>query len=212
MNSAIELPLYCCPPISWFVALVHAKNFYLSKNAAWRKQHYYNRYFICGPNNIQQLTIPVQKTTTGYLPLSAVFPLPPAQWFHQHRKSLQTAYARSPFFEYYIDEFLSLLYPQPTDTILDINLRLINFFLTIVAPELTTSSETMTNQSEKIDTINIINLEPAFDPRRYKFPYWFSPQKYYQNFGDFLPDLSILDLIMQKGPYSIEILTSSLKT
>ena len=68
-----------------------------------------HRYSIADANGAVDLTVPIEKPdkTTGStwrdIRISGH-----GQWWHVHLTALQSAYGRTPFFEYYIDDFLPL--------------------------------------------------------------------------------------------------------
>lgn len=103
------------------------------------------------------------------------------QWWHVHRVSLESAYGRTPFFEFYIDRFLPFIsrdtvdrYPSVIDLNMEVGKEIAGLLLLPVATAKNPDSG--------------IHAEPR--------PYW---QPRQDRFG-FLPGLSILDLIFCLGP------------
>lgn len=113
------------------------------------------------------------------------------RWWEIAANALESAYGRTPFFEFYADDFMPLLSnPERFTTVAQLNLdfdrairRAIGLDVTpLIAPEGTTPVEP----------------EP-FMPD----PYW---QIRTQKLG-FIPGLSILDMIFNLGPETLLILT-----
>lgn len=116
------------------------------------------------------------------------------QWWHVHRVTLESAYGRTPFFEFYIDRllpFLSSTTPSAFPSVIDLNLaidRVLSEILLLPAPQVATtpgvpsSAEPQTAEPQAAD----LPLEPYWQPRADRF--------------GFLPSLSVLDLIFCLGP------------
>jgi hypothetical protein len=71
-----------------------------------------NRYNIAGPNNIQKLTVPITQDDK-HNPITQVRINYNENWIRDHKHAWQTAYGKSPFFEYYDYRFWSILDAQP---------------------------------------------------------------------------------------------------
>ena len=71
-----------------------------------------NRYNIAGPNNIQTLTVPITQDDK-HNPITQVRINYNENWIRDHKHAWQTAYGKSPFFEFYDYRFWSILDAQP---------------------------------------------------------------------------------------------------
>ena len=106
---ALFIPTYFSP-ISQYAALVQSKEIVFENEDNFQKQSYRNRCYIYGANGKQLLNVPVKKTgkegkiNTKDIKIENDFP-----WQSQHYKSLQSAYRKSPFFEFYIDDLKPIL-------------------------------------------------------------------------------------------------------
>lgn len=123
----------------------------------------------------------IERATWADVPLS-----PHNRWWHTHRVTLESAYGRTPFFEFYIDRFLPFLtdgvtdrYPtlRALDEAIDAEIR--RFLLLPAASE----------SSELSEFSEISELSDAL-------PYW---QVRADRLG-FIGGLSVLDLIFNLGP------------
>ncbi len=140
----------------------------------------------------------IQRATWSDVPLS-----PHNRWWHTHRVTLESAYGRTPFFEFYIDRFLPFLtdgvterYPtlRALDEAIDTEIRRI-----LLLPAASGNSEISENSE------NSGNSEPCghlvTDPEEVaaafgNLPYW---QVRADRLG-FIGGLSVLDLIFNLGP------------
>lgn len=148
-----------------------------------------NRYKIAGPNNIQSLTVPITQDDK-HNPISRVRINYNENWIKDHKHAWQTAYGKSPFFEYYDYRFWSILDAQPmmlSDLLHPWN-QLLFVQLGLSAFE-STSKETPQN---------MIQIKPY-------------PQVFDVKFG-FRSDVSGIDLLFNLGPLAKEYLSQYLPT
>lgn len=115
---------------------------------------------------------------------------PHGQWWADHRVSLESAYGRTPFFEFYIDRFMPWLRYEDV-SIVDFDLGLDRVV-----------RRTLGLETEVAYTTDGLDMEAADDYRKNEFPA-VRDVEYYQVRADrlgFHPALSILDLIFNMGP------------
>lgn len=146
-----------------------------------------HRYDIADVNGPLTLTIPIVKPHGKKMATWRDVKLSDhGQWWHVHRVSLESAYGRTPFFEFYIDRFLPFLSAETVDrypSVIDYNEaveRIISDILLL--PDKAFGEETAA-------------ATPVITPEDYQ-AYW---QPRASRFG-FLPGLSVLDLIFCLGP------------
>jgi len=148
-----------------------------------------NRYNIAGPNNIQTLTVPITQDDK-HKPITQVRINYNENWIRDHKHAWQTAYGKSPFFEYYDYRFWSILDAQPVmlaDLIYPWNQLL--FAQLGFIPFASTSTEIQQN---------IIQIKPY-------------PQVFDLKFG-FRSEVSGIDLLFNQGPLAKEYLSQYLPT
>lgn len=192
----ILLPVFYMPPVSWFSVFLDAeKEIVFEQFESFPKQTYRNRANIYGANGKLSLIIPMNhngKRETKDIEISYR-----EDWRNLHWKSIKTAYQSSPYFEYYEDKFRKI-FDLKEKFLLDFNLK----GLEVIQQILKTEKAHSLNE-EYIRNPDEINFREKFSA---KHPSEFEMDEYYQTFSDkfgFLKDLSILDLVCNKGPESL---------
>ena len=184
-------------PIQWYQKLYRAERVVMEQWESFQKQTYRNRCLIATTQGIQALTVPVVRGETSLMKDIRISDH--GNWRHLHWNALQSAYGESPFFDYYQDD-IRPFYEQRWTYLLDFNeaIRARMCELIDITPEVTLSK--VFNAKANDDFREAINPKhPAPDPDFIPKPYY---QVYKQKYG-FLPNLSILDLLMNMGPESI---------
>lgn len=192
----ILLPVFYLPSISWFSEFLNAENevtFEQFEN--FPKQTYRNRANIYGANGKLSLIIPINHNGNRvYKDIEISYR---EDWQNLHWKSIKTAYQSSPYFEFYEDK-LKKIFETKEKSLLDFNIKSIKIILDILKTEKAHSLN-----EEYIKNPEQINFRERFSAKN---PTEYEMVEYYQTFSDkmgFLADLSILDLICNKGPESL---------
>ena len=179
-------------PISWWQALTQAPSVRISTAEHYVKQTTRNRCRILMPDGPQDLVVPVC-AAPHHTPVRDIRISDHGQWRHHHWSALRTAYGKSPFFEYYADDFAPF-YEQRYEFLIDFNEGLRRLV------------------AELLDVDTPVSLSTTFEP--------ISPlpqpdhRPYYQVFAQrlgFQADLSIADLLFNLGPEGLLYLTNSIK-
>ncbi|SNV50990.1 WbqC-like protein family [Chryseobacterium taklimakanense] len=192
----ILLPIFYLPPVSWFsVFLHHDSEVVLEQYENFPKQTYRNRANIYGANGKLSLIIPIHHN--GKRAMKDIEISYSENWQHLHWKSIKNAYQSSPYFEFYEDH-LKQIFDSEEKSLIKFNLRALEIILKLLKTEKAYSlnDEYARNPAE-------INYREKFSAKQ---PSEFEMEEYYQTFSDklgFLADLSIIDLLCNKGPESL---------
>ncbi|SUX48182.1 WbqC family protein [Chryseobacterium indoltheticum] len=192
----ILLPVFYLPPISWFSEFLNPENEVVFEQfETFPKQTFRNRTNIYGANGKLSLIIPINHN--GSREFKDTEMSYREDWQKLHWKSIKTAYQSSPYFEYYEDKLIKL-FENKEKFLLDFNIKSIKIILDILKTE-----KAYSLNKEYIKNPEEVNFREKFSA---KIPSEYEMDEYYQTFSDkmgFLNDLSIVDLICNKGPESM---------
>lgn len=190
------LPLCCFPPIHWLKSASRGP-LVLDIHENYPKQTFRNRFEILGVNGKLTLSIPVVGQN-GVKTAMRDIKLNDGNWRKTHLTSIQSAYGRSAYFEHYFDDIEKIFSGKQT-FLLDLNIESVEWIKrTGVSINYHLSEEPIAFQS---------GVHDAFEPSQ-KWPELPSyPQVFSDRFG-FCSNLSVIDLVMNKGPRMIEYLDS----
>jgi len=182
------------PNIAHFLAMHQANTVHLEVCDNYQKQTYRNRTEIYGANGKLSLTVPVIYSQKNRKQYKDVQIFNSEKWQQQHLKSLVAAYSASPFFEFYIDDLMPL-FTRSFTYILDLNLQCIEFLQNVLQLDLTLKH---TNKFEKTSK-KLQDGRHLVNPKKTNIvltPY----TQMFSNKHGFISNLSILDLLFNKGP------------
>lgn len=201
----------------------------------YSRQTYRNRCLIMGANGIIPLSVPVMKGTEHKILMRDVRIDYSRNWRKLHWNGIESAYGHSPFFEYYRDELREFLKSE-YEFLKELNLHILDYLLENLGidPVYRLSQEYTPGQSSEKGTIEFsdrvtgtnegseagpgsnvadkvyADFRDLIHPKRdYAGDEYFSPVAYTQVFSDkhgFMPNLSILDLLLNEGPNAGNVL------
>ena len=183
-------------PIQWYQKLYRADEVAIERCESFTKQTYRNRCIIATTQGTQALTVPVERTKADMMTIRIS---DHGNWRHLHWNALQSAYGESPFFEYYEDDLRPFFQPD-WEFLFDYNeaIRQKMCELLDIQPRVRFTDDYVREaEGDYREIIRPKNAGPDAD---------FQPRPYYQVYASkhgFLPNLSILDLLMNMGPESI---------
>ena len=191
----ISHPLYLAP-VPLYTKLYSGTALVIDAQSPFVKQTFRSRAVIATESGTLSLNIPVVHDG-GRTAMRDVRISEHGNWRHQHWNALVSAYRKSPFFEYYADDFAHF-YEERDGFLLDFNLRLHNVICELLGLEREVTVITEGN----IDTADACDLRHVAEPKALK-ALTEQPQPYYQVFAQrngFIPNLSVLDLLFNMGP------------
>ena len=204
-EARLELQYFPC--LDYFACLLSYDHIYIDVEERYVKQTYRNRCRVLTANKVDTLTVPVKIENNG---LTRDVRIDHSQdWTRRHIGCFQSAYGKSPFYEYYAPELINV-FEKKYDFLIDLNYDLLTICLRLVGIRNKVTynlSGTKKAQNNVIDEVSQINNKKSGDIFKY-----YTPEPYYQTFGnDFVSNLSIVDLIFNMGPEARSVLLRSCK-
>ena len=130
-------------------------------------------------------------------------------WQLHHWRCLQAAYGKAPFFDYYVPDF-EPVYQKNWTFLFDLTLELLTICLKLMRLKVSLS---LTEWYDKTPPVGLFDARSRINPRNEPETYVFhQPVSYQQNFGqEFVPNLSIVDLLFCQGPAASDVLLAGLR-
>ena len=192
------------PCLEYFSILLTHEPVVIEAHEHYVKQSYRNRCHILAAHGTERLTVPLT-AKRGKVSITSVQIDNGYRWQANSWRTLQSAYANSPYFEHYKDDLQRELF-SGEKYLVDLNLRLLSMCLTwLTWKKTTTQSQQYQPTTSLRDLRNVISAKSDFTTRPF-----FQPLPYQQVFGKaFVPNLSILDLVFCVGPEAGRIIQGS---
>jgi WbqC-like protein family len=198
------IELHYLPSIRYFTEISKYKSVILEKYEYYEKQSYRSRCYINSSQGITPLIVPIT-TKHANLPerqgktiITDVRIDYSQKWLNNHWRSIQSAYGKAPFFEFYADALHKLLFKKHV-FLYDCNYELLTMCLNWLRLDITVK-ESLTY--EKVAPEKTIDLRNAIQPKisniNQKEPF---VKPYTQVFGNaFVNNASLIDLVFCTGP------------
>ncbi len=201
--------LYHAPIVYYALLLADPEEITIEQHDHYTKQTFRNRCRILGGNGSMNLVVPVVKDH-GLKTISKDIRIDyDTDWQPIHWKSINAAYASSPFFEYIIDSYQGL-YEKHYKYLVDMNMDLLEITLELLnIDKVIKLSESYEHLPTENDSRERIHPKRSFRMSSVSY----EARHYQQVFNDrygFVKDLSILDLLFNEGQNAGDLLKRSL--
>lgn len=214
------------PWMGYFDLIDQADTFVFLDDVDFTKQSWQQRNRIKTPNGVQWLTVPILWRGHSGQKILDVIINQTSKYKEKHIKTITQSYGKAPFFNLYFEEFSSILV-KPYQLLGNLNIDLIAWLCEKLGiyTKLIRSSGLNVN-GKKVQ--RLINILRAFDADCYLSPpgsrkyieennlfvsedieliyHNYQHPHYNQLHGDFVPYLSIIDLISNEGSKSLDII------
>lgn len=187
------------PNLHYFYYIFNGDKIVIEQHDNYTKQSYRNRTRILTANGSLDLTIPIKKNAHKELVagLQISYSEP---WQTKHWRAITSAYKNSPYFDFFEDD-IKKMYTTDYEYLIDYNLEQLKiiFLLLRIKKEIILSTEYIKEPENTIDRREHIHPKKTFSKDGSDN---FLLKPYYQTFESkfgFTPNLSILDLLLNKG-------------
>jgi hypothetical protein len=214
------------PWLGFFEKIARSDIFVFHDTAQFEKHGFLNRNKVKTASGAQWITVPMDLTGYRNMELRELPVRTDEQWRRKHWKTIQTNYGKAPYFAQYRD-YLFEYYAKRWERLVDLNMDFTLFVLQELQINTRIEYVSCNPQITGRKSDLVLSLCQAFEADRYysglhgkdyliesdfagagiEVVYQeYEHPTYPQLFDGFLPYLSILDLLMNCGPESREIL------
>lgn len=197
------------PNLHYFFYVLNASIINIEQFDNYSKQSYRNRTQILSANGILNLSIPIKKNKSEKV-LNSIEISYKEDWQKNHWRAITSAYKNSPYFDFF-EEDLKVFYSNKYNLLIDYNTDQLKFIIKVLKQK---KNIQLTKQYES-NPDSVIDLRTIIHPKQSylsdKLLANKLDQSYYQTFENkisFTPNLSILDLLFNKGLHTIDYLKS----
>ncbi len=228
MILAVHQPIFL-PWTGFFFKAIHSDGVALLNDVQFpRGRSWLNRNRLKNAEGALWLTVPVWKKGRGLQVIRQVEIYNENNWRKKHLRSIQQNYSNAPYFDDYF-EIIESIYRADHKLLADFNIALIRFLWEALSPDKQLLFQSHLGATGKGTNLLINICKSAGADQLTIFPIvdkyiditmmerngieivhaHFHPPVYPQLWGDFIYNLSTLDLLMNCGPKSREIITGS---
>lgn len=219
------------PDIAFFKKAIQSDYIILLDNAQYSKKSCANRAAIKTIAGEHWLTVPIFTTGTGEQPIIKVVIDNRQDWYRKHLRTLEYNYTNAPYFYRYFDFFIAT-YQQSWERLQKLNQHCFDFLLSqfrwqnkkvILSSTLPwimnrtervikwlqlTGCKTYLMRADEKDLVNCADIvKNGFDIIIQNNVY----PEYHQQFGTFIKNTSIIDLLFNEGDQAHDIILKSVQ-
>jgi hypothetical protein len=225
MIISIHQPNYL-PWCGYFYKIANSDIFVMLDNVKYSKNSFINRNQIKTPQGELWLTVPVRSEALSNLLIKDTQISDKDNWRKKHLRTLEMSYKRAKFFDQIYNKIEKIYYKTDWDNLCMLNISLLEMALdelNLKTKLIRASDLDVEGKSTQL-LINIIKQlggstylsgyggkkyqeENLFEESGIKLKYYdFVSPIYPQLWGDFIPNLSVIDLLFNCCPESMDIL------
>lgn len=201
MAAKIFLSTAYLPPVEYFSLIHNAEEVLVEREENYLKQTYRNRCYVLTANGKLTLTVPVYLGSIHKTALKNIRIDYSKRWQKVHLRAMSTSYKASPYFDFYIEDIERTILKNH-EFLIDLNNELTEVILKILGIK---TSIAYTSTFIPLGTIDN-DFRYIIMPKKQSGS---SAKEYTQVFNNrsgFTAGLSIVDLVFNMGPESLNYL------
>jgi len=186
-------------PISYFPSIIYFKEWFQNENIQlevyenFQKQTLRNRCEILAGNGILRLSVPVEHQSGVKILTKDVKIIQTGSWKTDHWRAIESSYAYAPYFDDYAQEIQEIIF-ESTGFLLETNIKCLNLVGEILAKPLSFELSKTYEFQVQNDFRNVdFSAKEKWNLNTY--------QQVFSYNNPFTPNLSIIDLIFNEGPF-----------
>jgi hypothetical protein len=186
------------PPVSTFIQAMRQGGLSIESHENYQKKSLRNRFYLSSPKGRITLSVPLKKGKSNQTKITDVGISYDTDWIKDIHHTLTALLRRSAFFDHYIDSLMDV-FNQQFSYLWELNNELLSWSMRSGGIDLKVSYTSTYDRVSKPTILDHRNKSLSF----YKNPTSNNYIRYDQIFmleHGFICNLSILDLIMQRGP------------
>jgi WbqC-like protein family len=180
------------PSINWCATYIQLAELPLY-NGIYQKNYKLNQVHIAGANGQTLLSIPLEGGRQQQVPVADVRIVQNTNWQRQHLSAIQSAYGRAPYFDELWPQIENIYKTNTSGTLQELNLKILSLIDKILKHNCSIAS---TLNHQDFLACNAVQIQY---------------QQVFMHKIGFLNNLSILDLLMNEGPYAKQLLINASK-
>ena len=201
----MHIETHYLPSLEYMTVLLQQPSLLFEVEENFPKQTFRNRCLILGANGVELLSIPIIQGASGKQLTKDVQIDYSQDWIRKHKGAIQASYGKAPFFEH-VEPFIDQIFAKKSKFLVDLNIQFLNTIARFLQKKPQFSFTESFNEAPENSFWNVIDSKKEYSSRNI-----YVPVAYRQCFGtEFVANLSVLDLIMNYGIESREILQKSL--
>ncbi len=191
------------PPVHYLSLIKSASDVFIEQHENYLKQSYRNRCLILSSSGPEPMIVPVMMGRNSGTKVKDIRIDYSKRWQQIHLRAITSSYRSSAFFEYYFEDIEKVIAGKPV-FLLDLNNKSLETVQRI------TGISTRIRYTSEFEPVlgHDWDFRYSISPKKEK-PGIFPFKEYYQVFSNkyqFVGGLSVLDLIFNSGPDSINFL------
>jgi hypothetical protein len=189
------------PPIEYFSLFSQADEVFIEREENYQKQSYRNRCYILSAHGPQILSVPVYLGSLHKTPVKDIRIDYSKRWQQVHLRAMTASYNSSPYFEFYFENIEKIILKN-FSFLLDLNMELTESVLEMLKLKIKISYTATFQPVGETENDFRYKITPKEESQ-------YTVKKYFHVFDNnnkLVQGLSILDLIFNMGPESVNYL------